>query len=682
MTTREKGLKKAGLALFGGGAAFGVLFLAGLFLTAGFSVMGVENQNVSNIVKDRFSGEIIRFLLGLLGIQLLLGTWFALPAATLKRASFLLGFFSSLLSGLGFFAFAAGYRPALYSAWLYDRGGPAAALQVFLAENPFWGLLLIAPVFVLVAYRAGRERNVAGFAALALVGFFTWAAVFNYPLDRTASPPASTEKPDILIISADSLRPDRIGCYGGKKSIAPNLSRLCEEGTMFEEAFVPTARTFPSWASLLSGQPPWVHGIRTMFPDPKEATLPESLPRWLAKGGYVSAVFSDYAGDIFPRFDAGFDIVDAPPFNFKTLVRSEVLGTQKFLLPFLDTPWGRKIAPLLDSNAEASDARHLTDKVLAYLSKEADRPRFTVVFYSTTHFPFSVTYPDVGKFSDPGYRGPFRFKKSPSLNETDLSNEDRRQIQALFDTCVYATDRHMGRLINAVRKAPGGRDTIILVTSDHGENLYEVEGDLGHGDHFRSNRTIKVPLILNSPDRVPHGLRLLDLVSLIDVAPTLAALAGVKTPDNLRGKNLMELARGGEPPHERLFFETGLWFVRISEGYLGTRRIPYPDISTMGQIDFGGDTSVSLKPEYLDITNIAKHRMVYDGRYKLVYIPTPRGIRWELFDLLYDPGEKTDLAGENPELLRRLSLAIIEEMGSAPNTEVRRDFFLPKKVAR
>ncbi|MCZ7582473.1 MAG: hypothetical protein M5R36_03565 [Deltaproteobacteria bacterium] len=211
--------------------------------------------------------------------------------------------------------------------------------------------------------------------------------------------------------------------------------------------------------------------------------------------------------------------------------------------------------------------------------------------------------------------------------------------------------------------------------------MYEDGGDLGHGDHFRGNRTMHVPLIVDAPAFFPQRLRVTGLVSTMDIAPTLEAIAGAEPGPGLAGVDLRVAARDGVSPHKDLVFETGLWFAPVSTGYLEGRRIPYPDITELGEIDFDAGTGISIKSEYFDITNIAKHRMLYTGRYKLLYLPTGRGIKWELYDLLYDAGESMDISGESRALTRRLARRLLDALAAAPNTEIRNDFILPLEPA-
>ncbi len=674
-----KGIVKV---LAGGAMAFAALFAVSLLMTASFAVFGVQDATIENIVKQNFGSFIIKKQALYLALYLLLGAWFSIPAAASRISSFFLGFFSSLFAGLSFFAYAAGCRPGLYAGWLNDRGGAAATFQRLVSQEPAAGFLIAAPILLYLMIRSLRKKDFAPMAMIIAVGAVTWFGMFYHPNYLVADDPADSAHPDIYLLAADSLRPDRLDCYGFERSVAPNIKKLCEQGIVFENAYVPLPRTFPSWASILTGMPPWKHGVRSMFPDPEDTVLKESLPRRLKDAGYETAVFSDYAGDIFPRMDAGFDVVSAPDFNFSTLVESESLRVHRFLLPFLDNRIGRRLFPIIDTFADAADARDLTDRVLKYLSGLSGKPRLVVVFYSTTHFPFAPSYPDVHRYTDPNYKGPFYFQKPPSLKDEKLTQADKEQIRDLFDACAHAVDRQIGRLVDAVKSTPRGRNAVFVITSDHGEALYEREGDIGHGDHFRGNQTLRVPLVISAPEKFSEPAHIDALVANMDIAPTLAALGGADYPDDIEGFDLSPVIEGKKPGRDLLFFETGLWFVKIAEGYMKDRRISYPDITTMGEIDYKKGTSITIKSEYKDITNTAKHRMAFDGQYKLLYIPTSSGIRWELYDLENDPEETRNLIEKKPAVAFIMKKALFDEMTSPPGVIERGGYLLPKNPAR
>lgn len=152
--------------------------------------------------------------------------------------------------------------------------------------------------------------------------------------------PNGKDFPNILILSADSLRYDKMGYAQGKKGLTPHIDLLAEDSVIFQDHHTTIPRTFPAWADLLTGQPSFIHGIQDMFPDMKDreglsGNVSKTLPNLLSQLGYKTRVVSSFAGDIFPRADWGFQSVKAPMFHAGTLTAQRILETQIFLLPIL-----------------------------------------------------------------------------------------------------------------------------------------------------------------------------------------------------------------------------------------------------------------------------------------------------------------------------------------------------------
>ncbi|MCB9477033.1 MAG: sulfatase [Deltaproteobacteria bacterium] len=663
--------------VLGGMAAWAALFVVSL-LTA----PDVFNAPWTPVVAREIGPEqldlAVRLQAALLGVHLLLGIWFALPAAfSPRRGSFLLGFISSLGVALAFYFYEIGMRPALLADTATRGDGVLAGWYQLVIHEPLWGFAFLAPVGLMLVYRAIRERSAKEALALAVVGAVTWR-VFFY-IDPIPSPvaAASPEHPDIVLIAADSLRPDFLGCYGDPAGTTPRLDSLCANGTVFEEAFVPLARSLPSWASILSGRAPWDHGVRHRYPTLSQAALDETLPRWMLDAGYQTAVFADAAGEIFTRMDTGFETVQAPPYSLNTQAVARIVASHRFLLAFADTIPGRQLYPNLAAVPVMADADLLTDTVLRFLSHPTDRPRFVVVYYTQTRAPFAATYPYYGRFTEDTYVGPYAATQSSTSRDAEMTSNEAERVRARYRDCVHQVDDQIGRLVDAVTQRRGGEKTVFLVTSDHGENFETLNDDPSFDDRFRRNDALRVPLILYGPESVPKGLRVPGLVSTTDIAPTLASAAGAEFPEGLNGQDLYAMIRAENSGRSALIFESGLWQNEPGSGKDEERRIAYPGLATTLEVLNGDGPYLALKPEYTDIVNIAKHRMVYDGRYKLIYIPTVNGIRWELYDLLYDPMETNDVVTQDTEAFRRLARFLFEQSELAPNTEVRRGYVLP-----
>src|SRR6185312_8116239 len=198
-------------------------------------------------------------------------------------------------------------------------------------------------------------------------------------------------------------------------------------------------------------------------------------PERLARAGYATGVVSDYAGDIFSRVDLGFGAVDVPSFDFRQIVRERVLERETPLLPVLHSRAGRAAFPVLREMNDAADPRMLArDAVATMRSLEGRGPFFLVVFFSTAHFPYAAPSPYFRAFTDPAYRGRFKYDKPVGLgHEAPPDARDEAQVRALYDGAVLAIDDATRPILEALDADGLAKNTVVVVTADHGETLYD-----------------------------------------------------------------------------------------------------------------------------------------------------------------------------------------------------------------
>lgn len=555
-------------------------------------------------------------------------------------------------------------RPALYQDALYERGGFGAALQILITNHfgrlALWTLagILTAAWALLPLIRSPSAKSqlrslgalVLAVALGTLLLCFPWRRIVGI---RAGS--ASGKRLNVLVIAADSLRPDRI-----TPNTAPRLYALAQSGTSFEQAYTPLARTFPAWVSILTGNYPHHHGIRNMFPRWETRSRDfEAIPKAFANAGYATSVVSDFAGDIFRRIDLGFRDLRTPTFTMRELLLERILQKNVALLPWLRGPLARWAVPVLREMHVASDAQALTQDALSSIDAAGNQPFFATVFYSTTHFPYAAPAPYYRQFVSPGYRGKYRYAKADTLaSESALSLEDVRQVRGLFDGAVAAVDAAVGDLLDGLT-ARGLRDrTIIVITADHGESLYENGRGQGHGDHLYGEESLRVPMIVVTPDSPRRQVQ--SPVSSIDLAPTLCELAQVTCSKNIDGQSLVSALQGRPLPSRPIFSETGLWFTETVPEVPLEKRIPYPDLIHLTEIDKNHSDEVVIRRQWEPVTIAAKHRMIRDGRFKLVYIPTRRGPSYELFDTSQDPGETNNIAESQGAIVQQLKPKLLQ----------------------
>ena len=682
---------------------------------------------VESFVAHRFASEITRMRIGIVATAIALGLVIGLvaegisrvryPARQLAQRGSARAFVENVLVCLGVHAAFVGWAmadsPQLYAARWYAKGGSARTVQVFatdvLGPHGVVGLAIAVAVLymrptrlVALAHRGARAarrpvrgllargaRKIAPLGIVLVVGAGAFRSI-DVPHAEAAAPTgnasavvgagaAGRRPPNILILAADSLRASSL-----EPRVAPALSRLAARGSRFDRAYVSIPRTFPSWVSILSGRHSHHHGIRSMFPTWEERAHDfDALPARLAAAGYATGVVSDYAGDIFGRIDLGFERIDTPSFDFRQLVRQRALERETPLLPLLHSHLGRRLFPVMRELNDAADPMLLADDVAKAIHAMKDKPFFLTVFFSTAHFPYAAPAPFYAKYTDPAYRGRFKYHKPVGLGEDAPPDAaDIAQIRALYDGAVSAIDAASARVLDSLEREGLRDNTIVVVTADHGETLYDNGHGQGHGDHLFGDEGTHVPLVIVDPrGGAKAGVREQRIVRDVDLAPTLYELAGVAKPDDLDGASLAASLAGGAIDARFAYAETELWFTEEIPGLSPELRMPYPGIMALTELDSRHNAEIVQRRDLRDVTRMARHRMVRDERWKLVYVPTRKGVKYMLFDTVADPGETKDVAAAHPEEITRLRAALWAWMLSDPRMEQKDGFLVPRPSA-
>ncbi len=664
---------------------------------------GDEVQKLESFVHTRFSGEITRISVAIVAASLALGALVGAAAWVLMAARDALhgprqarGVARETMLALALVAFlhatlevsSMARDPSLYEGAFYSRGGWQRTVQVLATD-------LLGPAgVVLVALACGMGWMMGPPSAWpALLSRVRAFAVRTSPRTTAAlllsgaalllsrAPAASAapddERPNVLVLAADSLRADHLDTR-----TAPHLSALAARGTRFDRAYVSIPRTFPSWVTLLTGRHSHHHGIRSMFPRWEERARDfDALPQRLARAGYATGVVSDYAGDVFSRIDLGFGLVDVPEFDFRQLVRQQALERETPLMSVLHSRVGRAAFPVMRELNDAADPAMLAaDAVRAMRRLQGRGPFFLVVFFSTAHFPYAAPAPYYRRFTDPAYRGRYKYDKPVGLgSDAPVDARDEAQVRALYDGAVLSIDDAAQSILDAVSHDGIADHTVVVVTADHGETLYDSGHGIGHGDHLFGDEGTHVPLVVFDPKHpAPH--RETGIVRDVDLAPTLYALTGVAPPQDLDGDSLA-LALDGQPlPARRAYAETELWFTETIPGLPAALRLPYPGIARLTEVDAGHGDELVLQTAMRALTLVARHRMVRDERWKLLYIPARAGVRWMLFDTVADPGETRDVASAHPDVVARLQGDLWSWMRKDPAMTERGGYLVPNDM--
>jgi arylsulfatase A-like enzyme len=392
---------------------------------------------------------------------------------------------------------------------------------------------------------------------------------------------APASPPNIVLLVVDCLRADRIGAGSAHpRAVATHLDRLVREGTTFRHAFAQSSWTRPSVPTLLTGLYPSEHGLGAFLEEegrvtggtlsPSAVTIAEAL-RAL---GYSTALFGEQ-NQLAPKFglDQGFDAYDH----------------------------------------RGSRAPRIHERVLAWLDGEraagAAKPFFAYLHYLELHWPYCAPPPARGVFTA-GYRGrPLcddwrRLREEIRSGAVVLTAEEIEAMKAQYDEELYGLDGHVGELFAALGERGLWDDTLVVLTSDHGEEFFE-HGGMAHGTSLY-DELIHVPLVIKPPAswNAPAGAATDALAESRDLFPTLLEAAGASLKDDTARRSLLPWVRGtAGDPREFVVAELGDTLA----------------VRTLG------------------------HKLIVE-----------RGGESRLYDLASDPAETRDLASQEPEVVARL----------------------------
>ncbi|MFH1999225.1 MAG: sulfatase, partial [Planctomycetota bacterium] len=345
--------------------------------------------------------------------------------------------------------------------------------------------------------------------------------VFGALLVSACNPGPKPEKPNILLITLDTTRADRIGCYGYEKAHTPNMDALCQEGVRFDLAVAQAAVTPVSHASILTGLYPYQHGLRVIHGKTlfrlEEGSHP-TLARVLKRHGYSTAAFlSAFTVSEYFGLQQGFDLFD-------TGIEGD-LNRKMFTTIDGRSDWD------VDLNQRRADVT--TDHALAWLETRSD-PFFMWVHYFDPH-DMKLT--------------PSEEFLKPYLKEARSFEDLLRQV---YDGEVAFMDLQIGRIFDALKTSDQYDNTLIIITNDHGQGL----GDHDWWTHrILYQEQIRMPLIVRTPDG-PSNRSCSALVRSIDIMPTALDYAGI-APLPVEGRSLRGLMRGELEP-ERMAYADSL----------------------------------------------------------------------------------------------------------------------------
>jgi len=400
------------------------------------------------------------------------------------------------LAALALLAVGAAARLA---PWLSRR--PAAARRLArLTVPPLAGLVVLAGAGV-AAGRAWTERAT---------------------LDRLPDPAPGS--PNVLLLILDTVAAMHTSVHGYGRPTTPVLERFASEGVAFDHALSTSPWTLPSHATMFTGLYP--HELAASWLVPFE-TEPRTLAEEFGERGYATAGF--VANRPYGTYEHGLDRGFARYEDYRVspgqVVRSTVLG--RFVADV------RRLRAWIGTDRElgGTDARMLTDRFLGWLDDAPDRPFFAFLNYYDAHDPYLPPDEHFARFAGRprGSRtSPIRRYAQGRLAAEITADEVREEVDA-YDGAISSIDEQIGRLLGGLRERGMLDGTIVVVTSDHGEEFGE-HGLFLHG-HSLYLPSLHVPLVIRYPGHVPAGERFDEPVTLRDLAATVADLASMCDAD-------------------------------------------------------------------------------------------------------------------------------------------------------
>jgi len=526
-------------------------------------------------------------------------------------------------------------------------------------SSALFGALVV--VAVLDWVRGARRRVLVAL----LLGVATAAAAWR------PTPPKATRltRPNVLVLAADSWRFDRLGVHGAaREGLTPHLDAFAAHALDLQQHHVSTASTLESWTTVLTGLFPPAHGLRSMYPSRDEVAAVEAraelLPRLLAAQGYDTFVSSDWVGNCFDLVDFGFAKRRVGPIqNFEALLLEATMRAHVLVSLFfgaVPAPFGDVLVPGRASLSWAARPTVLTEQLFDDIdaSVRARRPFFGVLFVSPTHLPYNARHPFNSKYAAPGYDGPHRYQVEVRAHELittgfspTLPPETVQHLRDLYDGAVSDFDDTVGEVLRGLDARGLADDTIVIVTSDHGEDLYDPGSTLGHGTNFfGGDQSTRIPFLMRLPGG-PAG-KVEALTRTVDVAPTLLALLGLTPPATMQGVDLSAVLKSERAdPQLTAFAETCYLFFPKSKAMTGLTEAERAEVVDLAgaadtlEVDASFRHNLVLKPEFRKAVIAAKDRMARNARYKLVVIPGKHRDLVRLYDMHEDPQQRVDLAG-------------------------------------
>jgi arylsulfatase A-like enzyme len=666
----------------------GLIWMESLFIAESIDSAILIHDSMEHVqtdpeTRDLLIGGVLQYVIQVQSVYLLMGVltgvlmalvsrvWFPTPPTARTWWRTMVGF-AGITTAIGLLR-QARKLPTLHD-WM------KVFLNIWIDSAEFWmidgSIVLLLLLGLGLAWRRWSAHG--GVTALLprLIALVAWllalAVLLSHP--RSAGPQQDNAGPNVVLLGIDALRPDHLDSEGYFRDTAPHIDALLAESVIFEQAFTPMARTYPSWTSLLTASWPTTHQVRDNLPTPDELVpdLP-MLPVLMSEAGYETGFITDDSRFSYMVPETGFSRIVQPAVGIQNFAVSVNEPRYRTFHSLMHNPIGFTMVPVMAYNQAFGKSYRpwlFEERVMDELAELSQADRFLAALHSCVlHAPGDRIDPWFRMYGQKGYQGKNRLRYSQSgtsqvyvEDDGEYDNLTAEQDVRIYDSGIDMADALVARVMDGLRQADLLDNTIIVLFSDHGENMwapdlpYRYRGP-NHGFHPYDDGQHQVMLAIRFPDGAHAGQRVTDTVRLIDVAPTIAEILGLEWPGEPDGRSMMPLIRGEHEDEQRLvYIETGL----SEKNYWqrGHRQYPFSRVSERYQID--PDTGlVSIRPEFRPQLIAAKDRVIQRGQWKLVWRPSRDGLpEVELFDRSVDPHNSNNVYGRNIQIAAELGLEL------------------------
>lgn len=406
-----------------------------------------------------------------------------------------------------------------------------------------------------------------------------------------------TDRPDVLFLSLDTLRRDRMAPYG--PALMPTLTGLLEEGVAFDKAFATAPWTAPSFGSIFTGLWPRQHGALARKSDPDtpwvRSDLRSDVPvltEFLADAGYHTICSQANFGQLswgsgFDRAFAEYEVCTVPHKKGRFAREKAVLaqaGLKKYLSFVFERLKVRRPNYRLSARRVLQEAGAVIRQAVRLLAASPkDKPVFLWVNLLDMHHPYWAPPKWMPPAEAPGGCVKAQHVHPHLSKDVEWNEEDREYVRRRYDNCARYMDRCIRDLLTQWDSLREARDRLAVFLSDHGEEFWE-HGDEGsdplgnkrgvlHG-HTLYNELIRVPLVFHWPGVAQSGRRVQSVASLVDFAPTILDLLGIDADVSaMVGRSLCRhiTAAAAPPEDDRVVFSDAVCWGRQSQAAVSAK---------------------------------------------------------------------------------------------------------------